>query len=246
MAPEQAGGRSDEISKLTDVYALGVILYAALCGHPPHQADNPLNTLKLIVDSDPVPPRQWNPGLPKDLETICLTCLNRKPAQRYSSAQMLAEELARFQEGKPILARPRRAIDTALAVGPSQSRHSGADGILFFAIGCRRFDSIRTGSAFRQAACSRDSTVRARPNSELYRNQISLADSEIKFGNTDSAQRIFGGLYRGWTGLGVELPGKDNAPQSAQFVREPIDPVVGVAVSRIGWSIRSIDTEWIG
>lgn len=106
MAPEQAAGHGRTADVRTDIYSLGAILYELLSGRPPFKADTALETLKLIAEAEPVALRLLNPRLPRDLETICLKCLEKEPAQRYATAQMLAEELARFLDGKPLLARP--------------------------------------------------------------------------------------------------------------------------------------------
>lgn len=113
MAPEQAGGKVNEVGPLADVYALGAILYCLMTGRPPFQAANPLDTLMQVLDKEPIPPRQLNPTLPMDLETICLKCLNKEPLQRYASAQHLVDELARFLDGRPIVARPTNWFERA-------------------------------------------------------------------------------------------------------------------------------------
>jgi serine/threonine protein kinase len=105
MSPEQAAGRIHLIGPATDIYALGALLYEVVTGQPPFCGATNLETLRLVTDTDPVAPRMLRSGLPRDLETIILTCLQKVPARRYGSAAALRDDLRRYLAGRPILAR---------------------------------------------------------------------------------------------------------------------------------------------
>jgi WD40 repeat protein/predicted Ser/Thr protein kinase len=106
IPPEQAAGKHSGLSRRSDVYGLGAILYHLLTGRPPFVGEQMAETLQLVLNTEPVAPRLLNPLVPRDLETICLKCLEKEPARRYSTAQAVAEELAHFLRGEPIAARP--------------------------------------------------------------------------------------------------------------------------------------------
>jgi tRNA A-37 threonylcarbamoyl transferase component Bud32 len=106
MSPEQASGEGRKIGPATDVYALGVILYEALTGSPPLKAESRMRTLDLVRTREPEPPSRRRPGLSRDLEAICLKCLEKEPEQRYPSSAALAEDLDNWLRGEPTKVRP--------------------------------------------------------------------------------------------------------------------------------------------
>jgi tetratricopeptide (TPR) repeat protein len=114
MSPEQAEGRVKDVTAMTDVWALGVILYELLTGNPPYRADSPLQVLRRVTTEAPLPPRAVRASVPRDLEAVCLKCLEKAPARRYPTAADLAADLRQFLAGKPVRARRPGPVEQAL------------------------------------------------------------------------------------------------------------------------------------
>ncbi|MCY2964547.1 MAG: WD40 repeat domain-containing serine/threonine-protein kinase [Planctomycetota bacterium] len=189
MPPEQASGETARIGIHSDIYSIGAILYCLLTGRPPFQAATPLDTVMQVIQQEPVPPRQLNAAIPRDLETITLKCLEKDPHQRYSSARELAEELDRFLKGEPIHARSvsriergwrwcrRNPVVAGLTASLLLALVSGSviSGIL--AVRAERAASVSAGLAEKSSASERLT------RRYLYSAHMNLANEAWKSGN---------------------------------------------------------------
>jgi len=114
MAPEQASGVVKNLTPACDIYALGAILYRLLTGRPPFASDDPVQTIMMVISAEPVRPRKLLNTIPVELETICLKCLEKNPLRRYVSVAALQDDLQRYLDGRPILARPAGTLEKVI------------------------------------------------------------------------------------------------------------------------------------
>jgi WD40 repeat protein len=170
MAPEQA--RAEKVlSTAVDTYSLGAILYHLLTGRPPFLAPTPLDTVLQLLDQEPVPPRQFDPRVDADLETVCLKCLEKNPAKRYSSAEAFADELERRLRGEPILARPAGRAERLL----KWARRRPAVAALLMVSVVALAVVLGGGTAFTVRLRNQmDATEQARGDAEAKATQLSL------------------------------------------------------------------------
>jgi WD40 repeat protein len=207
MSPEQATGKNKEIGPASDIHSLGAILYELLTGRPPFQAESILETLDQLRLQDPVPPRQLRARLPRDLETICLRCLQKEPGKRYASASELAQDLRRFLAGEPIRARPIRAWERVVKwarrrpAAAALVAVSSLASLLLMAGLLVGIVLIANALTEKGAALGREREAREEIEQTSYLNGITSAFHEISLQDWGRAEEYLNGCpekLRGW------------------------------------------------
>lgn len=196
MAPEQAEGRLKDVGPATDVHGVGVTLYEMLAGQPPYLGAGDGETLHLVRTAEPTPPSKHRDGVPRDLEAICLKCLEKEIDQRYPTAAALAEDLRRFLGDQPTIARPIQWPDRALRWARREPMGAA------FAVGCvlaalsigstwvwytlKVHAAAELAASFGRDVNERDRTLRSR----LAAAELQLAVHERRAGRLDDAARM--------------------------------------------------------
>lgn len=207
MSPEQAAGKVREIGVKSDVYALGAILYQALTGRPPFRADSPVETMRQVAQNEPVVPRLLNPAVPRDLETICLKCLEKEPRRRFGTAMELAEELDRFLRDEPIRSRPASSVEKAWRWCRRNRALASALGLvlaLVAILGIGTLVALYRINRERQRAednavlevkeRQRSESVTAQSRKRLYAARINLAQQVLAEGDIARVEELLNGL----------------------------------------------------
>lgn len=206
MAPEQAAGNAKQLSTAADVYSLGAILYELLTGVAPFQGATPADTLRRVLSSEPIRPRQLNSAVDRDLETLCLKCLEKDPQARLNSAESLADELERWLAHEPILARRatvlergwkwalRSPVVAGLIVALNLVTISGVIGVLWLAIRATRAESVAKHRLV-EVAAERDATELARRDAEAvasFLTEVFQSPDPVRDGHSITVAEMLG------------------------------------------------------
>src|SRR6185503_19561503 len=189
MAPEQARGETKDVTTAADVYGLGAVLYETLTGSPPFGGGTSLETIRQVLDQEPRRPSLWNPAVDRDLETICLKCLEKEPGRRYGSADAFADDLDRWQVHEPIQARPSTPLERTIKWTKRKPALAALVGVIAAATVL-----LIVGLAISNVLITRQkeelhSTLKREQETAYFRN-IALADREWEANNVDRANQI--------------------------------------------------------
>jgi WD40 repeat protein/serine/threonine protein kinase len=200
MAPEQAQTGAKTVGPAADVYALGAILYELLTGRPPFKAGSVWDTVQMVMTTDPVAPSRLQPKVPRDLETICLKCLQKDPGKRYGSSAVLGDDLRRFLDGRPILARQVRSGEKLWR----WCRRNPAVASLITAVAVLLLAGTGISAYFAVQAVQEKTHADERAEDyrkQLYVSNVNRALGEWQNNNVSLAERLLDGCpedLRGW------------------------------------------------
>src|SRR5262249_13247771 len=207
MSPGQARGEGHRVDGRGDVFSLGAVFYEMLTGRPPFQAETVSKTLKHVVELEPVAPLRLNPTVGRDLDTICLKCLDKQPQKRYATAGALADDLQRFLDSRPILARPIWPVEKLLRWGRRNPQLASllAAIVLVFLAGFAgvswQWREAETAREAEKGQSGRAERERDAAQWREYRANMAAVSSAFDLNNVAEARRLLEATnpaHRGW------------------------------------------------